>query len=389
MGPNQAANELTEEQVLNFLVNTLDEEIDIDLGENADIDSEDIWDVLVGATADEDSVSHLCEISEESPHANTILHHLRTKFELEELERVGKTLIQQDILELLPDRPVEVVADLHLRPYYGEEYESKEELYSSLAKAGTTTFHGYATLYARVRNKRYTLAVRRLTDGDTASSILAELLGVLDGLDLEVRAVYLDREFYDTYCLTLLAAHNYAYIMPIVKWGEKIQNELSTGWSRVIDHDLRGKIDGHTWTVDFPVYIDCTYQQGKYDEEGVARHGYAVDAPFIETPRQARKHYSRRFGIESTYRLSERSIANTTTQNPAVRFLYVLISFLLQNAWRYLHWEYVASPRRGARRLWSWRFDEFLGMVRRAAETALAVRRAVPANKPPDARFKR
>ncbi|EMA47032.1 transposase (ISH51) [Halococcus morrhuae DSM 1307] len=32
--------------MLNFLVNTLDEEIDIELGENADIDSEDIWDVL-------------------------------------------------------------------------------------------------------------------------------------------------------------------------------------------------------------------------------------------------------------------------------------------------------------------------------------------------------
>jgi hypothetical protein len=50
MQPNQAANELTEDQVLNFLVNTLDEEIDIELGENADIDSEDIWDVLVGAS---------------------------------------------------------------------------------------------------------------------------------------------------------------------------------------------------------------------------------------------------------------------------------------------------------------------------------------------------
>ena len=67
----------------------------------------------------------------------------------------------------------------------------------------------------------------------------------------------------------------------------------------------------------------------------------------------------------------------------------MLISFLLQNAWRYLHWEYVASPRRGARRLWSWTFKEFLGMVRRAAETALCVRRAVPANKPPDDRFTR
>ncbi len=60
--------------------------------------------------------------------------------------------------------------------------------------------------------------MRSLTDGDTASSILAELLGVLDGLALETKVVYLDREFYDTYCLTLLVAHNYAFVMPIVKW---------------------------------------------------------------------------------------------------------------------------------------------------------------------------
>lgn len=109
--------------------------------------------------------------------------------------------------------------DLHLRPYYGEEYDSEEELYESLTKAGTTTFHGYATLYAHVRNKRYTLAVSVSVRRRTASSILAELLGVLEGVDLGVKAVYLDREFYDTYCLTLLSAHNYAYVMPIVKWG--------------------------------------------------------------------------------------------------------------------------------------------------------------------------
>ena len=66
------------------------------------------------------------------------------------------------------------------------------------------------------------LAVRRLTRGDTTSSILAELLGVLEGLDPRVKAVYLDREFYNMYCLTLLAAHNYAYVMPIVKWGRTI-----------------------------------------------------------------------------------------------------------------------------------------------------------------------
>jgi hypothetical protein len=41
---------------------------------------------------------------------------------------------------------------------------------------------------------------------------------------------------------------------------------------------------------------------------------------FIDTPRQAWRYYSRRFGIESSYRLSERSIASTTTRNPAVRY---------------------------------------------------------------------
>jgi len=67
-------------------------------------------------------------------------------------------------------------------------------------------------------------------------------------------------------------------VIPIIRWGEAIQQELSEGWSRVIQHDLTGKLDGHSWTVDFPVYIDCTYLNGKYDENGVARHGYAADA---------------------------------------------------------------------------------------------------------------
>jgi hypothetical protein len=80
-----------------------------------------------------------------------------------------------------------------------------------------------------VRNKRYTLAVRRLEDGDTASSVLAEFLGLLDGPDLSVKAVYLDRGFYDSKCLTLLQAHDYAYVVPIIRWGEAIQQELSEG----------------------------------------------------------------------------------------------------------------------------------------------------------------
>jgi hypothetical protein len=382
---SQADDRIHEDQLLNFLVNILTDAFSVELGDNAEIDPEDIFEVLVGASADGTSVSSLCEDSADAPSGNDVLHHLRTKFDLESVASTGNTLLQQDVVETLPEQ-VEVVADLHLRPYYGDEGDT-DGLYHSEAKRGTTAFHAYATLYARVNNKRYTLAVRRLTDGDTASDVLAEFLGLLNTFEFDVKAVYLDSGFYDGKCLTLLQAHNFAYVLPIIRWGNTIKAELNQGWSREIEHDLTTEFDGHEWTVEFPVYIDCTYKNGKYDEHGVARHGYAADAPFIDTPQQARYHYSKRFGIEATYRLSESTLISTTTTDPTRRLLFVVISLLLQNVWRFLHWKYVATPRRGGRRLWRWPFSEFIDMVTRAAWTALAVRRAVPANQPPDDRF--
>ena len=234
MKPNQADNQIEEEHLLNFVVNTLDEELPIELADSVKVSSEKLYEVLAGASASGTSVNHICETTDNSPHANTVRGHLTDQFDLDTVEQVGDTLLQRDTVDTLPDRPVEVVADLHLDPYYGDEDET-EALYSSLAKRGTTTFHAYATLYARVRNKRYTLAVRQLVAGETSGDVLGEFLELLDGLDLSVKAVYLDRGFYNSTCLGLLYAYNYAYVIPVVKWSETIKDEHSSGWSRVIE----------------------------------------------------------------------------------------------------------------------------------------------------------
>ena len=379
MHSTPADNELKEEHLLNFVVNSLDEELSLDLGDNIEVTAEKLYEVLAGASTGGTSINHVCDTTEDSPHANTVRGHLTDQFDLDAVESVGDTLLQRDTLETLPDRPVEVCTDLHLDPYYGEEEET-EALYSSKAKRGTTSFHAYATLYVRVRNKRYTLAVRQLTAGETTGDVLGEFLELLDGLDLGVKAVYLDRGFYNSTCLNLLYAYNYAYVIPIIKWGETIQDELNSGWSREIEHRLAGK-------VTFPVFIDCVYQRGRYDENGVARHGYAADAPFIDTPRDARHHYSKRFGIESSYRLAKQSLALTGSRDAGLRLLLFVVSLVLQNSWRYLHWKYVAAPRCGGRHLWEWSFIEFCEMVLRAAWTALGIRRSVPANQALDERF--
>jgi hypothetical protein len=85
-------------------------------------------------------------------------------------------------IHLSYSQQVEINDDLHLRPCYGDRDET-DGLYFNEAKTGTTAFHAYATLCVRVRNKRYTLAVRRLIDGDTAAEVLAEFLGLLDRFD--------------------------------------------------------------------------------------------------------------------------------------------------------------------------------------------------------------
>jgi len=71
--------------------------------------------------------------------------------------------------------------------------------------------------------------------------------------------------------------------------------------------------------------------------------------------------------------------------------LYVVVSLRLTERLAVPSLRYVATPRRGGRRLWSWPYKEFVNMIRRAAWTALTtvLRRAVPANRPPDDRFHR
>ena len=147
----QADGEIHEDQLLNFLVNTLTGAFGMSLAENAEIDLEDIHEVLAGATADGTSISALCDRSKDTPSSTDILYHLRTKLDPNTVKTVGNTLLREHTLDILPEQ-VEIVVDLHLRPYYGDEDET-DGLYHSEAKRGTTAFHAYATLYARVKNK--------------------------------------------------------------------------------------------------------------------------------------------------------------------------------------------------------------------------------------------
>ena len=47
----QADNEIEEKHLLNFVVNSLDDELPIDLSENVEVTTEELYEVLAGASA--------------------------------------------------------------------------------------------------------------------------------------------------------------------------------------------------------------------------------------------------------------------------------------------------------------------------------------------------
>jgi len=84
----QADDEIHKDQLLNFLVSALNGSFGVSFGKNADFEPEDIHGVLVGATADGTSISTLCDRNNDSLSEANILHHLRTKFDLETVTRL-------------------------------------------------------------------------------------------------------------------------------------------------------------------------------------------------------------------------------------------------------------------------------------------------------------
>ena len=91
-----------------------------------------------------------------------------------------------------------------------------------------------------------------------------------------------------------------------------------------------------------------------------------------------------RFAIETSYRQLHQARIRTCTRDPLLRLLYVAIALILRNVWVWLHWEVLAQPRRGRRRIDLDRlpFRAMLLWLQHLAEEALGVCNQVQAHRP-------
>lgn len=177
--------------------------------------------VLLWAASRHDTVEHTCQVLEGIPSGNGVRHHLNKLEQMVPLEHELNTALQQRLPRDIPNHRHRLAIDLHLIPYYGTPTEQERPyLYRSQAKAGTTTFFAYATVYVIRCHQRVTLAVHAIPRGETLVATLTILLSRLTPLRIKVKRLYLDRGFYSVPVIRWLKALNVPFIMPAIIRGK-------------------------------------------------------------------------------------------------------------------------------------------------------------------------
>jgi hypothetical protein len=105
--------------------------------------------------------------------------------------------------------------DLSLIPYHAQPYQDQKEIVRSAPKAGTTPFHGCATVSIVQDHRRYVVALRFIEYGEEMADIVRWLLKRLKSLKFRIRRVFLDKGFCSKPVFEVLDQHKVSFVIPI------------------------------------------------------------------------------------------------------------------------------------------------------------------------------
>lgn len=336
--------------------------------------TDDLYNALLGAAANRGTLQAVCTDWLGIAEPETVRGYLNEQLCVEDLPTLARQL-NAALTTQTPKRiyraPQDVAIDFHDRPYYGKQPQSTGLWVRGQAKDGTTRFYRIATAYVMLNGLRVTLALCFVLPADDTLTVLQDLLKCLHFRAIRIARLFLDKGF------------NGIAIM-------KYLTQL--GQPTLMACTIRGKQGGTRALCIGPKSYRTTYtfesaEQGAFTAELAVCRAFTTAKRTkrlkrrVEwliyilihlnlSPRQARRLYRRRFGIESSYRCAGHVRGWTTSSNAAYRFVLIALSFILLNVWLGLRWLFTQMPRRGHRWLDTQRFQltRFARFIRRALE---------------------
>lgn len=305
------------------------------------------WQVLAYASVNRLTIDSACAALPEAPSGNrpreVLLPALPAWPELQrQLNRLFRAQLHPSLFK--KKRPFQFAMDLTLIPDQGQPQASDDEVVRGEAKAGTTHFHGYATVSLVHDKRRYTVALLFVRLGQTMGEVVRQLLDRVKRLNFKVRRVYLDAGFCSVPVLKTLRRRRLPYLLPIPARGKSggVRN-LFAGRKSYVGYYTLHSPDYGAWTVKAVVLR--RYHTGRYGKHGIKWFAYAISGLPQQLPlAQVFEWYRRRFGIETSYRQMNHLRARTTSRSPVLRLLLVGLAFILVNLYLTLRRAFVVGP---------------------------------------------
>jgi putative transposase len=342
--------------------------------------------VLFTAAARLTSIVATCLHLKNAPSKETIRKALLAGLpDYAKLQKALNRALAGDLPKPLRKRKQRMAIDLHLVPYYGEAWEDPKEIYRSQAKAGTNSFHAYASAYVVLQGQRYTVALTPVERGENMKTVVQRLLGIARTASVRPRLLLLDRGFYSVDVIRYLQAARVPFLMPAIARGRKPGNGKPAAGIRAFKEWKRSGWGSHQLVsgkrkATVSICVHCSKLRGQRRKRGRAAWVYAYWGLQPNSTRWVADTYRERFGIESSFRQLHQARITTCTRNPAIRLFYVALALILRNVWVWFHWERLSSPRRGRRllRLERLRFKALLLWLQHMAESIFGVAEETP-----------
>jgi hypothetical protein len=351
----QDSTELASGQVLTMTIDALVEHFNL-VVHGYKVQTEDIWRAVVAASAQGQSMESAVKQLADAPDPSTVRLYLRTELvqvnTLTAIEAACNETLVTHLPPTIHKGRHKVAIDLTFIPYHGQAAQDPKEVRRGQAKSGTTHFHCYATAYVIKKNKRVTLALTYVQADDTLVEVLERLLSRLQALQIGIKRLYLDKQFYTVAVIRHFQTRypDQQVLIPVVIRGKQ-------GGTRALlqgRHSYRTTYTMHSskyGEATFPVGVVRKYSKGRYGRHGVEWFAYVLLGPIRSPLSQIYEDYRLRFGIESTYRLMNKVRARTSSRSPGLRLLFVGVALALVNIWVFLKWAYLGRPRRGGRQV--------------------------------------
>jgi hypothetical protein len=351
-----------------------------------------LWTVLLYAAARITSLAAACAALRDAP-SDTAAHDalLAGLPDFAELQRRLNRALQGDLPKALRRRRQPLAIDLTLIPYHGQALHAEREIYRGQPKSGTTHFHAYATAYVIRHGLRFTVGLTAVYQGDALAEVIRRLLAQAAKAGVRPRYLLLDRGFCSVDVIRSLQAGRRPFLMPLPRRGRKADHPKGPSGSQVFMTWKKSGWGSYTLTnagkqkATVAVCVKCRNRRGRRGRRGRETLLYAYGGGLRPSSYAwVQQTYRSRFAIETSYRQLHQARIRTCTRDPLLRLLYVGIALVLRNVWVWFHWECLAVPRRGGRRinLGRLRLRQMLLWLQHVAELRLGIRDEIAGQQP-------